>query len=113
MLDSFLLRVLRAWWRRTFSWRYRLRMLGSFPTIWRAFCNNCSVRRWIVGNDEWHHLCMGCLTGFSRSALLEWGPGQGRMHDSQECERIGDLGRFGRQLCNKRGDNGQGEDSES
>ena len=80
MLDSFVMRAWRRWYRR---WGYRLRVLGSFPTLWRQFCSNCGTRRWQAGNDEWYGLCMGCLDGYSRAALLEWGPGRGRMHESQ------------------------------
>ena len=96
MLDSFVMRAWRGWYRR---WGYRLRVLGSFPTVWRQFCSNCGSRRWQAGNDEWYALCMGCLDGFSRAALLEWGPGRGRMHESQHCERRGHLEFVGCQLC--------------
>ena len=67
MLDSLVMRAWRRWYRR---WGYRLRVLGSFPTLWRGFCNDCGTRRWWAGNDEWYALCLGCLTGWSRSALL-------------------------------------------
>ena len=74
MLDSFVMRAWRRWYRR---WGYRLRVLGSFPTLWRGLCQVCGFRRWQAGNDEWYVLCMGCLDGYSRAALLEWGPGRG------------------------------------
>ena len=96
MLDSFVMRAWRRWYRR---WGYRLRVLGSFPTLWRQFCSNCGTRRWQAGNDEWYGLCMGCLDGYSRAALLEWGPGRGRMHESQHCTRRGHLEFVGCQLC--------------
>ena len=49
--------------------------------------------------------------GFSRSALLERGPGWGWMYERQGFGRLGDLGRFGRQLCKETGDSGQGQTS--
>ena len=42
---------------------------------------------------------MGCLTGWSRADLLEWGSGRGRTFDSQRCARDTHSGRLGRQLC--------------
>ena len=110
MLDSLVVRALRRWARR---WWYRLRVICSFPTLWRQFCGNCAARRWIVGNDDWYALCMGCLTGYSRTALLEWGPGRDRMYDSQQCARGTDLGRLGRQLCKEKEEGAHSMDDET
>ena len=50
----------------------------------------------------WYVLCMGCLTGYSRTALVKWGPGRGRVFESQDCARGTDLVRLGHQLCKER-----------
>ena len=63
MVNTYLLRVLRRW-------MHRLRILCTFPTLWRNFCGDCVARRWMVGNDDWDVLCMGCLTGWSRADRL-------------------------------------------
>ena len=96
MLESSVFRALRRWTRR---WKYRLRVLGSFPTLWRGFCSDCGSWRWQAGNDEWYVFCMGCLTGYSRADLLVWGPGRDRINEGRQCTRDTQLGRLGRQLC--------------
>ena len=97
MVNSYLLRVLRRW-------MHRLRILCTFPTLWRNFCGDCVARRWMVGNDDWDVLCMGCLTGWSRADRLALALRRDRMHEPQECDRGTNLGRLGHQQCKKSGD---------